>query len=237
MFSHFFKWNELRGIDFASLPIGSTEQHGHHLPIFTDSIIANALAEGVARRFENSYLLPLVPFSSSYEHAGFPGSVSLKVTTILAVINDILESLEMSGIKKCVIVSGHQGNFFLHNFTQETNRYGPRMLQLPTKKAWEAAYENAGISATISRDMHAGEGETSLIKHIAPETIKESGIVDVDSPNRPLFEVHGIKQYSHTGVIGFPTRATAEKGKEILETLIGESEKLIKLFTEDNYNG
>ncbi len=233
MFSYYSTWNKLNHVDMAVLPIGSTEQHGHHLPIFTDSLIASAVAKGIAERFDNSYLLPLLPFSSSFEHAGFPGSVSLKVTTLIAVINDVLEALEMSGIKRCVIVSGHQGNFFLKNYAQEANRYRPRILQLPTKKAWELAYEKAGISTTISRDMHAGEGETSLIRHIAPETINESGIVDVDSPDRPLFEVLGIKPYTPTGAIGYPTRATADKGQKILETLIGESEKLIKLFIED----
>lgn len=233
MFSYLSRWNELDDIDFAILPIGSTEQHGHHLPIFTDSIIANAVAEGIARRFDNSYLLPLIPFSSSFEHAGFPGTVSIKVNTIIAVINDILESLEISGINRCVIVSGHQGNFFLKNYAQEVNRYGPRLLQLPTKKAWEIAYKKAEISTTISRDMHAGEAETSLLKHIAPETIKESAILDVDSPDRPLFEVYGIRHYTHTGAIGFPTRGTPDKGKEILETLIEESERLIKLFLKD----
>lgn len=237
MFSYFSKWDEFSSIDFAILPIGSMEQHGHHLPISTDSIIANALAEGIARHFENSFLLPLVPFSSSFEHAGFPGSVSLKVTTLIAVINDIMESLEMSGIKKCVVVSGHQGNFFLRNFAQETNRYGPRLLQLPTKKAWESAFIKAGISTTISRDMHAGEAETSLIKYIAPEMVKESGIMDMDSPDRPLFEILGIRKYSYTGAIGFPTRGTPEKGKKILDTLVGESEKLIKLFIKEKYNG
>ncbi|SFR12366.1 creatininase family protein [Desulfoscipio geothermicus] len=221
---------ELNNIEFAILPIGSIEQHGWHLPLYTDSLIATALAENLAQRFEKAYLLPLIPYSSSFEHAGFPGSVSLKVSTVAAVISDILESLAMSGVQKCVIVNGHQGNHFLRNITQEVNRYGPRLLLVPSKSAWDTAYREAGISTTISRDMHAGEGETSLIMHLAPEAVKQSGIKDVDCPSRPLFEVVGMKHYSETGAIGFPTRATTEKGAALLNVLIRECEKVINEF-------
>jgi creatinine amidohydrolase len=229
----FSTWDELSNIDFAILPVGSTEQHGRHLPLCTDSLIATALAENLARRFERSYLLPLFPYSSSFEHSGFPGFVSLKVGTVAAVVNDIVESLGMSGITKLVIVNGHQGNHFLRNITQEVNRYGPRMLLVPSRSAWDIAYKEAGISTTISRDMHAGEGEASLIMHLMPDAVKHSGAQDVDCPSRPLFEVHGMKRYSETGAIGFPTRATVEKGAALLNALVRECEKIIKEFVSE----
>jgi creatinine amidohydrolase len=233
MITTFSKWNELKDVKFAILPVGSIEQHGWHLPLHTDSLIATALAEKLAAKFEKSYLLPLFPFSSSFEHNGFPGSVSLKISTVSAAINDILDSLAMSGINKCVIVNGHQGNHFLRNLTQEINRYGPRVFLVPSKSAWDNAYKEAGISTTISRDMHAGEAETSLVMHLAPETINHSGIKDVDSPSRPLFEVNGMKQYSETGAIGFPSRASVEKGVALLNVLVYECQKVIEEFLDN----
>ncbi|ACV62317.1 Creatininase [Desulfofarcimen acetoxidans DSM 771] len=227
------KWPELTDVEFAILPVGSIEQHGWHLPLSTDSLIANGLATKLAGKFNKSYLLPLFPFTSSFEHSGFPGSVSLKVSTIAAVIEDILDSLEFSNIKKCVIVNGHQGNHFLRNVVQELNRFGPRVLLTPSKSAWDIAYQEAGISTTISKDMHAGEGETSLIMHLNPETINPSGVKDVDSPSRPLFEVLGMKRYTDTGAIGFPSRATEEKGVALLNILVKECEKVIMEFVEN----
>lgn len=224
------KWNELTGVDFAILPVGSVEQHGKHLPMLTDSIISNAISERLAKTFDNSYLLPLLPFSSSYEHAGFPGSVSLKVSTVTAIIYDIIESLSMSGIDKCIIVNGHQGNAFLSNVAQEINRFGPRVLLLPTRSIWDAAYRAAGISKSISRDMHAGEGETSLLMHLHPGEVTIPELEDVDSPYRPLLNVYGMKEYTDTGAIGFPSQATVEKGIALLAALVQSCEKIIKEF-------
>lgn len=229
----FSKWNELSDVGFAILPIGSIEQHGPHLPLCTDGIIANALAEKLAAKFEKSYLLPLIPFSNSYEHIGFPGSVSLKVNTLVSVINDIMESLALSGIQKCVLVNGHQGNFFLTNLVQELNRSGPRVFLVPSRSQWDRAYIEANISTSISADMHAGEGETSLVMHLHPELVFHSEIRDVDASYRPLFNVHGIKIYSETGAIGFPSRASVEKGLALLNSLFNSSALLIKEFINE----
>lgn len=231
--SYLTQWDKISDMEFAILPIGSTEQHGHHLPLFTDSIIAMKLAEGLAAKFSKSYLLPIIPFSSSFEHSGFPGSVSLKVRTITYVIEDILESLAASGIQKCVIVNGHQGNFFLSNLVQELNRSGPRVLLAPSRSQWERAYSDAGISTTLSADMHAGEAETSLLMHLAPETINHDGIKDVDCTYRPLLTVHGMSKYSVTGAIGYPSRASVEKGVALFVSLLGSAEIIINAFMSD----
>jgi len=71
-------WSEIKQAKVAILPIGSLEQHGHHLSISTDRIIAESVAQELARRLEGAFLFPALLFSASYEHAHFPGSISLK---------------------------------------------------------------------------------------------------------------------------------------------------------------
>ncbi|MFZ5634685.1 MAG: creatininase family protein [Bacillota bacterium] len=229
MLTHLSTWDKLAGVKLAFLPVGSLEQHGLHLPLGTDGIIASALAKELASRFQPSYLLPPLHFSFSYEHSSFPGSVSLKVGTMAAVISDIIDSLAKDGMR-CIIVNCHMGNHLLRNIVQELNLPAPRVLLVPDRHHWENAYKTAGLSSTTSADMHAGEGETSLLLHLAPETVLKDKIQDVDQPARPLLEAVGIKQYTPTGAIGFPSRASSEKGKALLNALVNEIRVLIEEF-------
>lgn len=214
-------WNELTDVNVAFLPIGATEQHGYHLPISTDALIAEAIANELSKRFEPSYCVPVLPYSASFEHADFPGCISLRTHTLTAVVTDIVQSLKRSGISHVVIINGHGGNHLLRNIVQELNAEDPRTVwgPFPNRRHWEEAYRAAGIRETISRDMHAGEGETSLIMHLMPKAVKEDKRSDCDVPNRPLLETVGMKPYTESGTIGFPTRATAEKGRLLLQSL------------------
>lgn len=224
-------WQDLARVDLAFLPVGSVEQHGPHLPVGTDGMIAGALARDLARGFENAYVLPLLPFSSSFEHAAFPGSISLRVTTLVAVVDDILASLWRFAVPRCVIITGHQGNHFLRNVVQETNAGAsrPRTLLLPSRRHFENAYRAAGLTSSVSADMHAGEGETSIIMHLAPETVRP-GRSDVDVPERMLLEVLGMRAYTAPGHIGFPSLASAEKGAALLRALVTEMGKTVCEF-------
>jgi creatinine amidohydrolase len=222
-------WPDLANVDVAFLPFGSLEQHGLHLPIGTDGLIANALALGLAARYEQSILLPLVPFSSSFEHVAFPGCVSLKTTTLAAVVDDILSSLKRYGIK-CVIVNGHQGNHLFRNLSQEHNAGGhSQVLVVPSKHHWQEAYQAAGLSSSPSADMHAGEAETSIVMHLFPDAVRPD-ITDVDAPRRPLLEVLGMRAYTQTGAIGFPSQASAQKGAVLLQALTDAVAATVKEF-------
>jgi creatinine amidohydrolase len=229
----FSTWPELENIDYAVVPIGSTEQHGHHLPINTDSIIAQALANRLGEKLNNSIVLPVLPFSASFEHAGFPGFVSLNASTIISVVKDIISSVERMGVKKTIIINGHGGNMLLGNIAQEMNIDKPRILVVPNRKHWDKAYEKSGLSTSLSNDMHAGEGETSLLMYLYKnDIVKLDKLVDSPSTNRTLFNVLGMKAYSKTGAIGFPSRASADKGKLLFEHLVSEIEKNVKGFIE-----
>jgi creatinine amidohydrolase len=208
-----------RGARVAVLPVGSFEQHGDFLPLITDTIVACT----IARRLSADYgllLLPPVTLSCSHEHSSFAGTVSISAETLIALISDIAESLRDSGIERLAIVNGHGGNYVLANVVQQANVAGPRMTLFPGRTEWEAARAAAGLQASTSEDMHAGELEVSLLLHAYPELVGEDFRQgDWQASLRPHLLVTGMRGYTESGVIGRPSLATAEKGRAVLESL------------------
>ncbi|MFV0128640.1 creatininase family protein [Streptomyces sp. HMX112] len=202
----------------AVLPVGSFEQHGKYLPLITDTAIACIVAQEIADAYP-VHLLPPITISCSHEHAAFPGTVSISARTLYAVIDDIRASLARSGIHKLVIVNGHGGNYVLSNVVQEANVDGPAVSLFPLGPDWDRAREYGGLESDRHADMHAGEIETSILLHAAPELVRE-GYGNADhGAARPFLLVHGTSNYTETGVIGFPSLASAGKGIAVLESL------------------
>lgn len=211
-----------RAAPVAVLPVGSFEQHGQHLPLATDTIVACAIAERIAAAYD-LFLFPPVTISCSHEHSAWPGTVSLSHTTLTAIVNDVLASVRRDGSgRRLAVVNGHGGNYVLSNIVQEANVGGPVMTLFPTRDDWAAARTAAGLISSGHDDMHAGELEVSLLRHLCPELVR----VGVEETNhealdRKLLLVHGMSAYTHSGVIGRPSAGTAEKGRTILNSLVG----------------
>ncbi|WP_030726345.1 creatininase family protein [Streptomyces sp. NRRL S-237] len=203
----------------AVLPIGSFEQHGRYLPLITDTAIACIIGQEIASAYP-VHLLPPITMSCSHEHASFPGTVSISAKTLFAMVDDIRTSLARSGITKLVIINGHGGNYVLSNVVQEANVEGPSVSLFPLGADWDRAREHGGLVSDRHADMHAGEIETSILLHAAPELVGD-GFADADHDGgpRPFLLVHGMSAYTDSGVIGYPSLATAEKGKGVLDSL------------------
>lgn len=204
----------------AVLPVGSFEQHGDHLPLATDTIIASAIAKAVADAYQ-LLLLPPVTISCSHEHADWPGTVSISATTLAAIITDVAGSLRARGIDRLALVNGHGGNYVLSNIVQQATVEEPAMVLFPGRDDWTRARTEAGMATSNHEDMHAGELETSVLLHLDPQFVKPSfTVADHDAPHRPLLLTVGMRGYTETGVIGRPSLATAGKGKAVLDDLI-----------------
>ncbi|MFD7161112.1 creatininase family protein [Kribbella sp. NPDC059898] len=210
---------DARKAAIAVLPVGSFEQHGDHLPLITDTVVACLIAQGIAETYDLR-LLPPVTISCSHEHEGFAGTVSISASTVMTMINDIRTSLARSGVDRLVIVNGHGGNHVLTNVTQEANVSGPRVVLYPQANDWIAARTSAGLESTWSGDMHGGEIETSIMLHAYPDLVRDSyRTADHEARHRPELLVTGLRGYTDTGIIGSPSLATAAKGRAVLESL------------------
>ncbi len=210
----------------AILPFGALEQHGPQLPLATDTITAETVAEAIAERLD-ALLLPAVPFGETWNNAGYPGTISLSPTTVTAIAVDIGAALAGSGAKAFVIVNGDWGNRAPLAATAErlnAEEIIPTLvLDYPgMDAAIERVRESRGAYPGLN---HAEEVETSLILAIAPELVHADRLeatypeFPVDFGTRPM-QLH---PFSASGVFGDPTTATADKGRAILEATVDES--------------
>jgi creatinine amidohydrolase len=209
-----------RSAAVAVLPVGSLEQHGSHLPLTTDTLVAATLAGRVAEAHPVR-LLPPLTFSCSHEHAAWPGTVSLSATTLVAVVRDVAASLQRDGVRSLVLVNGHGGNYVLGNVVQEAS-LGPLPMGLfPGPHDWAAARAAAGVVTSDDADMHAGELETSILLHVHPHLVRPHyAQADHEAEHRPHLLSRGLQAYSESGVVGRPSLASAEKGRALVASLV-----------------
>jgi len=193
------------------LPVGSVEQHGPHLPMGTDSLIA----EEVARRVEGELrdevtLFPTIYYTCSLEHEGFP-YVGVSYTTFLNYLTEVLES----GLRLCkaiVLVLGHGGVTSVVDLArrQLNFRSGDRKVY--------AFFVMASHPKGGSEDLHAGSLESSAIKAIRPELVKEERLENVDFDFREgVFEVYTVKESNPYGIVNRgEVRVDVRLGEEFL---------------------
>jgi creatinine amidohydrolase len=205
-----------RNASVAILPIGSFEQHGPILPLATDTVIASTIARALSTAYP-LLELPPITISCSHEHSAWPGTVSISAQTLYSVVRDIAASLRQSGISKLVLVNAHGGNYVLSNVVQESTG----IALFPTETDWLTARSAAGLASSILTDMHAGEIEVSILLHAHPHLVRPD-YADHDhlADDRLHMLTLGLQAYTESGVVGLPSLATPEKGRNILSSLV-----------------
>jgi creatinine amidohydrolase/Fe(II)-dependent formamide hydrolase-like protein len=216
--------------DTALLPVGAVEQHGPHLPLDVDAWDADYLCREVARACSDPkpLVLPLIPYGVSYHHQSFAGTLSLSPDTLWRVVYDVGMSAARHGIKKLVIVNGHGGNApTLHLAAQMLNRDA---LIFSCVDTGETSDKDIARITDTAADVHAGEIETSTTLATRPELVDmskaescvpafSSQYLDFASQRRVDWYAYTAK-LSNSGVMGDPTRASAEKGRRIWELMV-----------------
>jgi creatinine amidohydrolase len=215
-------WSEVAAVagqSVLAVPIGSTEQHGPHLPLGTDSEVAAALADRLAAARPDVLVAPPLPYGSAGEHAAFPGTLSIGSAALELVLVELVRSADaFAGV---VLVSGHGGNA------------APLAAAVATLQA-EGRTVLGWTPRIPGGDAHAGRTETSLLLALAPETVRLDAAEPGDS--RPLAAVigdlrrHGVAAVSPNGVLGDPTGATAEEGERLLDTLAADLVAAVKAW-------
>jgi creatinine amidohydrolase len=208
---------EAKNPDTAVIPVGSLEQHGPHLPVMTDWAIASELGKRVAGEL-NAFLVPALPISTCREQMGKKGSVWMEPPTFYQMMTDIVLSLKTQGFKKVAILQCHGGIFIMTPVVRDLNaKYNPELM---------VANIDIGLIGQIllsegvceTYELHAGEGETSKMLSIAPETVHMDLAVDcIPDVPRPYLSYGSIFRATPTGVWGCASKASAEKGHRILE--------------------
>jgi creatinine amidohydrolase/Fe(II)-dependent formamide hydrolase-like protein len=226
-------------VDIALLPVGSIEQHGPHLPLDTDAFDADYLARRVAEACSNPkpLVLPLIPYGVSYHHGGFKGTISIGNDTLTRLVYEIGMSAAQNGITKLVIINAHGGNSPALNYAaQMINRDARIFACVDTGET-----SDVDISKLVDtpNDVHAGEFETSTSLAVRPHLVKmekasklvpkfSSRYLNFTSKRSVSWYAY-TKKISPTGVMGDPTKASAEKGKKIWEIMIAH----LVAFVED----
>jgi creatinine amidohydrolase len=193
------------------VPLGSTEQHGPHLPLDTDTRIARAVAEAAARRRPDTVVAPALAYGASGEHAGFAGTLSFGTEALAAALVELARSAGEE-FRTIVFVNGHGGNADAVSAATDVLRGEGRCVH-----AW---WPRPG------GDAHAGHTETSLLLAICPEVVRldrlEPGNTAPLESLADRLRQGGLAAVSPNGVLGDPRGASAEHGRMLLAGLVDD---------------
>jgi mycofactocin system creatininase family protein len=196
------------GDSLLAIPLGSTEQHGPHLPCTTDTDVAVALAHELAARRDDVVVAPALAYGSSGEHAGFAGTLSLGGPAFRQAVVELVRSADVfAGV---VLVSAHGGNAEpLAGALRTLHDEGRRVL------AWSPS--------VVGGDAHAGRTETSVLLALRPDVVTleraEAGDVRPIGAILPQLREGGVRSVSPNGVLGDPSGASAAEGMALLAAL------------------
>src|SRR5262245_12912986 len=215
-------------------PIAACEQHSRHLPTYTDTILVTAVAEGVEQRLpQQVLLLPTLWFGASHHHLRFGATLSAEVDTHVQMLCELLTPLLEDGHQRLLLLNGHGGNI-------DTMHVALRRLQtrwhqrvLSAASYWELAEKELAALAEGPRKAmgHACEFETSMVMALRPELVRRDQVKD-DPPNddaalRGLYLAEDMYQRTDHGCVGYPERASAEKGRRFLDAAIGRTAEVV----------
>jgi creatinine amidohydrolase len=225
----YLNWKQVEALDkdatLLVLPTAAIEQHGHHLPLATDTLINNLLLGKALDKLPASapvYALPPVCYGKSNEHLGFPGTLSVSAATFMAVLRDLGASLKAAGFSKVALFNTHGGNAALVDVMARDLRaeFGLRTFCLFGSGG--ATFE--GLNAQEKKyGFHAGELETAWLLSATPELVDTNAytanyIAHIDAPDLLLPEFASAtfswltRDIAASGVLGDPTPATVENG-------------------------
>ncbi len=229
-------WAELKTTDFAGLdphstiailPVAAIEQHGPHLPVMTDTAIAQGMIDTVLARLPDDLsvlFLPIQTIGKSNEHLRSPGTITLSAENLIRIWVEIGESVQRAGLRKLVVVNSHGGNTELIGIVARELRVRQNMLVATAQ--WRRFGLPAGLYSPFdaTHGIHAGDIETSLMLKFRPDLVDmskakffPSKAADVEQQYTQLRPVGGMgwiaQDLNPDGAVGDASAATAEKGR------------------------
>lgn len=227
--------NELKNVKIVLIPFGSTEEHGFHLPLSTDSLIALELARRLSAK-TSIIVAPLIPYGVCRTTASFPGTIPISFESLKALIKDICERFYRQGARAIILLSGHLGTAQMAALTlaaQELTEKFPN-LRIAVPNLMNILRRSQKVKEVLEdeKDMHAGEVETSIVLAINEKLVKMDK-AEAEHPNFPEHYVVGdTRKYMKSGVMGNALKASKEKGEIFLEELLKGLARLVKDMKE-----
>jgi creatinine amidohydrolase len=224
----------------AVVPLGSLEQHGRHLPLFTDSLLGDTIAQRVEADLpETVVLLPVQWLGSSHHHLRFPGTVSVRSDLYIEMVYQLCECLLGAGFRRIYLLISHGGNDVpcreALNRLSLAHRDEAATLFLASAGYWALADEAMRLpEMQTPRTTHACEYETSMVLSVRPDLVDaaqahgdcvrvESRFYQPDGAgSNRVYVATPFEHLTRTGALGRPELGTAEKGERLLQAVVDE---------------
>ena len=248
MLLHLSTWQEVeaylehsRGI---ILPIGSTEQHGPTGLIGTDAICAEAIAHGVGE-ITHALVAPTIQVGMALHHTAFPGSISLRPSTLILLIQDSLTCLAKAGFRKFFFINGHGGNVATLKAAFAETYVHLAEIGIPDSHLIQCQLNNwymGGSVYKLAKELygdqegsHATPSEVALTQYIYPTSIKQAPLSETVSKDRRIYSAVDFRQRYPDGRMGSnPALATPEHGQQFYQLAVEEtSEAYLKFLAAD----
>jgi len=220
----------------AVLPVGAVEQHGPHLPLLTDTVLATGVARRIAEGTD-ALLLPAIAYGDAWTAEGWAGTLSLSPDTLRATVIDLGRGLHRMGVRGLVTINGHFGNREpIALAARSLSELGLPVLHLDYPHLEALAAEHMESEPAGPGFYHADEVETSMMLALAPDSVR----LDRAAPEYPEFpplfgsEPMKLSGFNSSGVFGDPRPATAEKGETLIAGIAAESVRLIGLWRKEH---
>lgn len=211
--------------------IGSNEQHGPHLPTCTDALIGDVISNMIAKRLGKTLQAPTINVGCSDHHIPFPGTISLRKSTLEAIIHDYVTSLAKHGFTRIIFFPSHGGNFgSLQKVTSELQKElsDIEIISMTDLIGFIDVLNSISFDYGVTSEeagAHAGETETSIMMALKGNLVREErfqpGYTGPMGPEETqmLFD-KGMPALSEIGILGDPRKASTEKGKVYLEKIV-----------------
>lgn len=215
------------------IPIGSTEQHGPLGLIGTDAICPEVIARGVAERID-ALVAPTLSLGMAQHHLGFSGSISLRPSTLMAVVRDVVQSLARHGFERCYFLNGHGGNIAtlsaafseIYADSSYTRDGGNRPGVRCKLSNWYAAPAVKKLTASLfgnAEGSHATPSEVSLTYFAYPDAVKSAPQSPRIAPSGPIYDADDYRRRFPDGRIGADSSlASIEAGEKLYEAAVSD---------------